>query len=423
MSLPASYWQQRVVNNQPLGWMQRSNPYGSTLGGAATNPAPGPPQGGFVGAPPTGPTAQSLEQADYQQARNAFFANGRNPNNQADWMAFQNAERQRINPQGEGGGVTANELASYAHAANPATYQQMASVMNPFAGRTLSQSGATGSSVTSAPRFGASALTVPRNVQPQPFLYNHGAGGLAPPAGPSSAPRAPVGPQPATINIPPTGTRPLPPVGPQPQTMTIPIGDDQEQGVSYQPYTPPVYSGGLGGTSPPTSNPTTPPTGGLGGGVTTPTTPLPPGTPGGYGTNPGSPSFGNIVTSINPTDIYSPQDTQRAIHTQQALAAQAGSLPWLLKQYARPGVGQRSASAVGRAMPTLGMLQSEIAQAPVSMQFADDAANIEHRRSGEVAREQEAQGMAGGLLRLQDINRVLQGTQGSLLASLLAPYL
>jgi hypothetical protein len=175
----------------------------------------------------------------------------------------------------------------------------------------------------------------------------------------------------------------------------------------------------------PTNFPTAATNTGLGGAVTpgTTTTPLPSDAPGGYGSNPGSPAFGAIQTSITPTNIYTQQQTNRQINQRRALAAQAASLPWLLQQGARQGVSQRSPSAIGRAIPQIGAMQTEIARAPVEQQFADDAANIDHYRAGQVAREQEAQGLAGGLLRMQDMNRVLQGTRGSILSSLLSRFM
>lgn len=205
------------------------------------------------------------------------------------------------------------------------------------------------------------------------------------------------------------------------------IGDDGNQGVGGNPGANPSFPGGGlqlpegGGGSGLGGGNTTPGGGGLGGGGQE-TTPLPPNTPGGYGSNPGSPEFGNIQTSITPTEIYTQQQTQRAINQRRAMASQAASLPWLLQQTARQGVSQRSPSQYGRVLPQVGMMQSEIARAPVEQQFADDAANMDHYRAGQVSREQEAQGLAGALLRMQDMNRVLQGTQGSILSGLLSRF-
>lgn len=132
--------------------------------------------------------------------------------------------------------------------------------------------------------------------------------------------------------------------------------------------------------------------------------------------------MGQINTSITPQNIYTPQQTQETINTTRAIAAQNANLPWLLRQYARPGVSQRSPSALGQAIPQIAQAQSAIARAPTEISFGDDLANMDHFRAGQVSREQEAQGMAGGLLRMQDIGRNLQSTQANLLAQLLGRF-
>lgn len=107
------------------------------------------------------------------------------------------------------------------------------------------------------------------------------------------------------------------------------------------------------------------------------------------------PQGGNTIhTSITPGEIYSPYHSQLGINQAQADASQAGSLPYILSQFARPGMSSRSPAAMGRAAPILGNLDAASRSAQVNIPWQDAQANARHLLSGQVARENEAQQLA-----------------------------
>lgn len=246
---------------------------------------------------------------------------------------------------------------------------------------------------------------IPQNTQPNPYLNEHGVDPRIGQTGPllgTATPQAPTVSQPAIPQ--PSGPTGGPSVPQSPSMPTVsPVVSPQSSSPGPTVMAP---------TQSPVSNPMqnyVPPS--LNGG----------GAPSGGQSQENTPSrFGSINTSITPENIYTPQMTQEAVNQQRADLAQQANMPWLLKQFARPGAAQNSPSAMGRAMPIVGQAQTGIARAGTEIPFADSAKNLNHWRSGEVAREQEAQGMAGLMLRNQGIDRELGGAYSNILSQLLS---
>ena len=109
----------------------------------------------------------------------------------------------------------------------------------------------------------------------------------------------------------------------------------------------------------------------------------------------------HVQTSITPTDVYSPQQTQAAVNQAQSHALRSANPAylkhWLDGRGSRRGIGYDAAVAPQVAQ---GRMQGAVAGAEIP--FADAAVNASHRLSGESAREQEAQALATGAARMQD---------------------
>lgn len=111
----------------------------------------------------------------------------------------------------------------------------------------------------------------------------------------------------------------------------------------------------------------------------------------------GSPNLVN--TSIQPSGVFSPDQTQ--IATNQAVADSIIPLDFAMKPFIRPGAS-RSNSTVGAALPAFsaGLLSAANAQAQIPL--FDRLTNLNQRRLGEVAREEEFFGLAGIGATLQE---------------------
>ena len=71
----------------------------------------------------------------------------------------------------------------------------------------------------------------------------------------------------------------------------------------------------------------------------------------GFGQAPQTPSLSSLTPDYQPVgDIFAPRQTQAAVNQIRADADQAANLPWLMKQFASPGISQ-SAGHAALAMP------------------------------------------------------------------------
>lgn len=138
------------------------------------------------------------------------------------------------------------------------------------------------------------------------------------------------------------------------------------------------------------------------------------------GTSPTSPgqSLFNVQTSITPEPMYSAQQTQYAKNQAMADAYQQSSMPWLLKQFDRPG-SSRSAGTMAAALPQYAQGIAGAGLAQQAIPFQDAAANAQQLLQGQTAREQEAQGLAGVLAGFQGSNLNFQTAQRNQLLNLL----
>lgn len=114
----------------------------------------------------------------------------------------------------------------------------------------------------------------------------------------------------------------------------------------------------------------------------------------------------NIQTSINPSNIYSPQQTQEAAN--QARAGQAVPLPWLQGRFAGNGMSVNSPGVVTQSLPAYaqGLTGGMTAQAQIP--FQDTRADAQHYLAGQQGRENEAQGWARMLSSADSTNRNFQ---------------
>lgn len=114
----------------------------------------------------------------------------------------------------------------------------------------------------------------------------------------------------------------------------------------------------------------------------------------------------NIQTSINPSNIYSPQQTQEAAN--QARAGQSVPLPWLQGRFAGNGMSVNSPGVVTQSLPAYaqGLTGGMTAQAQIP--FQDTRADAQHYLAGQQGRENEAQGWARMLSSADSTNRNFQ---------------
>lgn len=112
---------------------------------------------------------------------------------------------------------------------------------------------------------------------------------------------------------------------------------------------------------------------------------------------------GSVQTSINPQNIYSPQQTQEAVN--QAVASSSMPLPWLQNRMVGRGMNVNSPATIDRAMVPYaqGLAQGQVASAQIPLQ--DITANAQHYSAGEQAREGEALDWARLLASSQGINQ------------------
>jgi hypothetical protein len=117
-------------------------------------------------------------------------------------------------------------------------------------------------------------------------------------------------------------------------------------------------------------------------------------------------SGANVQTSINPSNIYSPQQTQEAAN--QARAGQSVPLPWLQGRFAGNGMSVNSPGVVTQSLPAYaqGLTGGMTAQAQIP--FQDTRADAQHYLAGQQGRENEAQGWSRMLSSADSTNRNFQ---------------
>lgn len=130
-----------------------------------------------------------------------------------------------------------------------------------------------------------------------------------------------------------------------------------------------------------------------------------------------------INTSITPNNIYTPEMTRAAVNQAAATQHQQGSLPYLLDQVARPGMSSRSPYMISRTLPAVAATDAAARQAQVDIPFSDAQANLQNMLAGQVAREQEAQGLYGVQLGQDHINRNTQLSNAGNLLGLLGQFI
>ena len=130
-------------------------------------------------------------------------------------------------------------------------------------------------------------------------------------------------------------------------------------------------------------------------------------------TTPASPGglFGN-------TPVFSPQDTARSEYTIRAGADRASNLPFVMKQFDRPGMS-RGAGNVASAAAQIASTQSQ-GRENAANQFVDDyMTNQRFALDAQMARERERLGLGNVEARLQEmIQRQQLGQTGGLLQML-----
>lgn len=127
-----------------------------------------------------------------------------------------------------------------------------------------------------------------------------------------------------------------------------------------------------------------------------------------------------INTSITPSPIYSPTQTQYAKN--QAKAAQAQYMdPSAAVHMAgldKPGVS-RSAGTYARVMPGIANAASQANAANTQIPFQFDAANAQNNLAGQMARDAEFSGLAGVQMGRMGAGQQQQQSQLQILFQLL----
>lgn len=128
---------------------------------------------------------------------------------------------------------------------------------------------------------------------------------------------------------------------------------------------------------------------------------------------------GLINTSIQPTGIYSPQQTQQAMHQGVANAQQGANMPWLQSQMRRPGMSVNSPATQSRALPQFAGALAQGNEAQWAIPMEDMIANASHLLQGQTAREDEALGWG----RLQSLMNTAQQRFGAqMISNLLSQF-
>ena len=140
---------------------------------------------------------------------------------------------------------------------------------------------------------------------------------------------------------------------------------------------------------------------------------------GGTGTSGNSAGNIEVDTSVNPTGVYSNQQTREGQNLAHAQAMQSGNPAGMIQNYTRPGISAASPALLSQMVPEIAGAYGAGQQAVQSLPFQDAMANAQQLLSGQVAREQEGLGMAGvlGGLNLAQQRAGLQ-QQGGLLSFL-----
>lgn len=139
---------------------------------------------------------------------------------------------------------------------------------------------------------------------------------------------------------------------------------------------------------------------------------------------PSGPSQGggiNVQTSVQPQQVYNGRDTRSA----QNLAMAQGSLPlpWLLQQFARPGMSTDSPAMVGNALPQVAQARLGGWQQHQAIPFQDATMNAQSLLSGQQAREGEALGLSGALANVNAADRRYQAQNASSIMNLLSSFM
>lgn len=129
----------------------------------------------------------------------------------------------------------------------------------------------------------------------------------------------------------------------------------------------------------------------------------------------------NINTSINPQNIYSPQQSQYAAN--QAQASSVIPLPWLQGRYAGNGMSVNSPGVTSQVLPQYAQGQLAGLNASAMIPFQDTVANAQHQTAGQQGREGEAIDWARLASSADSTNRNFQMNSLQSLLSLLGGFM
>src|SRR5574340_876302 len=119
-----------------------------------------------------------------------------------------------------------------------------------------------------------------------------------------------------------------------------------------------------------------------------------------------------VTTSINPSPVYTPEQTQIAMNQARA-SADRGTLDYFLKRQDQAGVS-RSAGSVARAMPAYAANRMQGIQDAEGIGLQHAMANAQSILQGQQGRFQEAVGYAGLRDQIESMLRNQQLNQGNL---------
>lgn len=107
-----------------------------------------------------------------------------------------------------------------------------------------------------------------------------------------------------------------------------------------------------------------------------------------------SPMVPNVQTSVTPTGVYTPQQTQQSVNQQLASLSANNNLRQLLHGTDQPGIS-RSAGSMQGVLPQIGAARGNAAYLMQNQPFSDAQANAQQMLQGQVAQGNEWMGLAG----------------------------
>lgn len=130
----------------------------------------------------------------------------------------------------------------------------------------------------------------------------------------------------------------------------------------------------------------------------------------------------NINTSIQPSGVYTPQQTRYAANQNFAHQSALADPRFAMKQFSTPGISQ-GAQSYASAMPDITAAQSNGIAGNAQIPFQDASANSQQMLSGQVLREMEGLGWGNIGARQQELQTQQNQAVMNPLTAILSQYM